>query len=129
MYPSLKEALMIRCQRAREWASVVFIGPALAVAVGLGMAKVPAGAAAESAPVIRIENFRFEPIELVVEKGSSITWVNRDEEIHAVVAVDGSFSSPGLDTDARYAQEFDVPGTYAYRCALHPQMQGTIIVR
>lgn len=120
---------MRRFQRTRERTSVAFLGLALAVAAGLGMAQVQVGSAAEPARAIRIENFRFEPSELVVQKGTAVTWVNRDEEIHAVVAVDGAFSSPGLDTDARYAREFDTPGTYAYRCALHPHMKGTIIVR
>jgi plastocyanin len=120
---------MSRFQWARRWASVALLGPVLAVAAGLGIARSPAGASAEAAASIQIENFRFEPPELVVKKGSTVTWVNRDEEIHAVVAGDGAFSSPGLDTDVRYAHEFDEPGTYPYRCALHPQMKGTIVVR
>jgi len=96
---------------------------------GLGTTGGPAGAASPAVPPIRIENFRFDPPELVVEKGSVITWVNRDDELHAVISADASFSSPGLDTDVSYAHEFDVPGRYEYWCALHPQMKGTIVVR
>jgi plastocyanin len=109
--------------------AAVRLGAALALAIGLGTARVPAGAAADPAPPIRIENFHFEPAELVVQRGSTVTWVNRDEELHAIVAVGGAFSSPGLDTDASYTHAFDAPGIYEYRCALHPQMRGTIVVR
>jgi plastocyanin len=105
------------------------LGAALAVAVGLGTAQVSGAAAAAPVAPIRIENFRFEPAELVVEAGATVTWVNRDEELHAIVAVGGAFSSPGLDTDASYTHAFDAPGIYEYRCALHPQMKGRIVVR
>lgn len=102
---------------------------ALAVAAGLGLGQAPAGGADVPAPQVRIENFRFEPAEIVVTRGGTVTWVNLDEDLHAVVAADESFTSPGLDTDARYAHEFDAPGRYEYRCALHPQMKGTVVVR
>jgi plastocyanin len=105
------------------------LGAALTLATALGAAAAPSVDPLQSAPSIRIENFRFEPSKIVVERGSTVDWVNRDEEIHTILAVDGSFSSPGLDTDGRYAHEFDAPGTYTYRCALHPQMKGTIVVR
>ena len=77
---------------------------------------------------IRIQNFVFEPATIEIAAGDTVTWTNGDEEIHAVVASDGSFHSPGIDTDASWTQVFQKPGTYAYRCALHPQMSGTIVV-
>lgn len=120
---------MKRLRRLRGTTFRATVGMAAALAAGLGIARVPARAAGASVPPIRIENFRFEPPELVVERGSVVAWVNRDEELHAVVAADGSFASPGLDTDGRYTHAFDVPGRYEYRCALHPQMTGTIVVR
>ena len=78
---------------------------------------------------VQIANFRFEPQTVEIPAGSSVTWRNGDEEIHAVVAADGSFASPGMDTDGTFTRAFPTPGTYAYRCALHPQMTGTIVVR
>ena len=81
------------------------------------------------AATVQISNFRFQPETLEVPAGSSVTWRNADEEIHAIVAADGSFASPGMDTDGTFTRTFPAPGTYAYRCALHPQMRGTIVVR
>ena len=48
---------------------------------------------------VQIANFRFEPQTVENPAGSSVTWRNGDEEIHAVVAADGSFASPGMHTD------------------------------
>jgi plastocyanin len=116
-------------QRICRPRSLASLAAALAVAAGLAVSQTPAGGADVPAPQVRIENFRFEPAEIVVTRGGTVTWLNRDEELHAVVAADGSFASPGIDTDARYSHEFDAPGRYEYRCALHPQMKGTVVVR
>jgi len=80
------------------------------------------------AAAIRIENFKFEPARLEIAAGDTVTWSNGDDELHAVVSDDGSFRSGGIDGDATFAHTFEKPGTYAYRCALHPQMSGTIVV-
>ena len=88
-----------------------------------------ATASGASAPEIEIRNFHFEPPTLEVPAGTTVTWVNRDEEIHAVTSTQGLFASPGIDGDERFSFRFEKPGTYAYRCALHAQMTGTIVVR
>ena len=78
---------------------------------------------------IRIENFVFDPATIEVPIGATVTWVNRDEELHAVTSAEGLFASPGIDTDEQFSFRFDKPGTYEYRCALHPHMHGTVVVR
>jgi plastocyanin len=80
------------------------------------------------AAAIHIENFKFEPATLEISAGETVTWSNGDDEIHAIISEDGSFRSPGIDGAATFAHTFEKPGTYAYRCALHPQMSGTIVV-
>lgn len=85
--------------------------------------------AANSAAQVHIENFAFRPQTLEVPAGTTVVWVNDDEEIHALFAVDQSFRSPGLDSAATFEHRFSAPGTYEYRCSLHPQMKGTIVVR
>ena len=88
-----------------------------------------ATAANATAPEIEIRSFRFEPATLEVASGTTVTWVNHDAEIHAVTSAQGGFASPGIDGDERFSFRFDKPGTYPYRCALHAQMTGTIVVR
>ncbi len=80
------------------------------------------------AAAVRIKDFKFEPATLEIAAGETVTWTNGDDEIHALVANDGSFHSGGLDGDATFAHTFTAPGTYPYRCTLHPQMSGTIVV-
>jgi len=97
----------------------------LVLAAGLA-ARAPA---ADPPPQVHIENFSFHPDTLEVPVGTTVVWVNDDEEIHALFAVDQSFHSPGLDTAATFEHRFDAAGTYEVRCSLHPQMKGTIVVR
>jgi len=89
--------------------------------------------AASPAPVVHqvgIRNFHFQPMQLVVSAGATVTWINHDEEPHVVTSAGGQFkSSPALDTDDHYSAVFTKPGTYAYYCSIHPQMTATIVVR
>jgi plastocyanin len=90
-----------------------------------------AGTAEEAAspPTVELRDFMFAPASLTVNAGSTVRWVNRDEEPHTVVAADGSFRSGALDTGQAYAFRFAQPGTYRFTCSIHPRMVGTIIVR
>ena len=76
-----------------------------------------------------IENFSFEPATLTVKVGTTVTWVNKDDEPHTATATDKRFNSKTLDNGDRFSQEFNAPGVYNYYCALHPKMTGKIIVK
>ena len=80
---------------------------------------------------VMIDNFSFSPAELVVARGTHVTWTNRDDIPHTVTSRDDPhvLKSPALDTEDSYAVILDVPGTYHYFCMLHPHMQGTVVVR
>ena len=100
------------------------------------MPSMPAGPAAPSsgsaAPVagnvVFIDNFVFAPAKLTVPAGSTVTWTNRDEEPHTVVANDGSFHSPGMGSQATYSFTFARAGTFDYVCSIHPFMHATVVV-
>jgi plastocyanin len=92
------------------------------------LAATPALAAAPPAATVSIENFTFEPATITVPAGSSVAWVNHDDIPHLVASTDKLFKSPALDTDDSFTTRFDQPGTYAYFCALHPHMIGTVAV-
>ena len=78
---------------------------------------------------IVIENFSFEPATLTIKAGTTVTWVNHDDEPHTATATDKRFNSKTLDNGDRFSQEFNAPGVYNYYCALHPKMTGKIIVK
>jgi plastocyanin len=97
---------------------------------GLGSAIASRVNAAEAREV-EIDNFKFAPGVLTVPVGTTVTWVNHDEEVHTVTAGDQpqSFKSPGLDTDDKFSFTFDTPGTYGYFCSIHSYMKGKIVAR
>ena len=91
-------------------------------------ATLPA-AAAPRPQAVQIHNFAFAPATLSVPVGTTVTWVNDDEDPHNVTAVDKTFRSSAMDTDDRYSFTFTRPGDYAYFCSLHPHMTGRILVK
>ena len=100
---------------------------AAVLGAALGLAG-PFAATAAEPPMVRIDNFTFNPPVLTVPKGTVVTWLNADDIPHKVAGSDRSWKSPVMDTDERFSFTFDDPGTYAYFCSLHPHMTGTIVV-
>ena len=88
-------------------------------------------AAAMREATVAISGFAFVPAQLIVPAGTRIIWTNRDDIPHTVThaATPRLFGSPALDTGERYARVFDKPGTYRYFCAIHPHMQGVVVVQ
>jgi plastocyanin len=77
---------------------------------------------------VHISDFAFKPPTLNVNTGDTVVFINDDGDAHTVTAVDKSFDSAGLDTHDQFRHTFTKAGTYAYFCALHPYMKGTIVV-
>lgn len=77
---------------------------------------------------VAIDNFTFNPQNLTVKAGTTVTWTNKDDIPHAIAAVGKQFKSKTMDTDNSYSFTFTTPGTYAYFCSLHPHMTGTIVI-
>ena len=88
-----------------------------------------AAQAAANAAAVRIDNFNFTPLTLVVAPGTTVTWTNADDTPHTVREKDGKFKSAALDTDDTFSQTFTAPGEYEYFCSIHPRMVGKIIVK
>ena len=84
------------------------------------------GAQAEETMVM-IDNFTFEPQQLNVKVGTTVTWKNRDDIPHMLVSA-GKFRSKTLDTDDSFSFTFTSAGDYKYFCSLHPHMTGMVKV-
>jgi plastocyanin len=76
---------------------------------------------------VTIDNFTFQPAELTVKVGTTVTWKNHDDIPHTVVSA-GKFRSKTMDTDDSFSFTFTAAGEYKYFCSLHPHMTGTIKV-
>jgi amicyanin len=77
---------------------------------------------------VKIDNFTFNPQQITVKAGDTVTWVNHDDIPHTVTSKTMAFRSKAMDTDDKFSFTFATPGTYAYFCALHPMMTGSIVV-
>ena len=114
----------------------ILVGSAvLGLALGACAAKAtsqPAGATeAISAPAeneIAIKGFAFDPVQLSVKVGSTVTWTNQDSAKHTVSADNGQWDSGQLGKGQSFSHTFDQPGTFTYHCADHPSMKATIEV-
>jgi plastocyanin len=79
--------------------------------------------------VIQIENFTFNPAELTIKPGTTVTWKNADDIPHSVVEDGTKFRSKPLDTGETFSMKFTDAGEIGYFCGLHPHMKGKIIVK
>jgi amicyanin len=90
---------------------------------------IAAASAARAAEIeVKIDNFTFNPKQITVKAGDTVTWVNHDDIPHTVTSKTMAFRSKAMDTDDKFSFTFATPGTYAYFCALHPMMTGSIVV-
>lgn len=81
---------------------------------------------------INIENYTFVPATLTVKKGTTITWTNKDQAKHNVVADDdspqGGPNGPLIGQGETYSFTFDTVGTFKYHCQPHPYMKSEVVV-
>jgi amicyanin len=94
--------------------------------------EAPSAQKAGPAPVkVSIENLVFEPNELVIPAGTTVTWVNVDDVPHTVTSTASPplFDSKTLRADNTFSFEFKAAGTYDYFCKVHPYMTGKVIVK
>jgi amicyanin len=94
--------------------------------------KAPSARGRARSPVkVSIADFVFEPKELIVTVGTTVTWVNADDVPHTVTSTASPplFGSQTLDTNDTFSFVFKKVGTYDYFCKLHPAMIGKVVVR
>jgi plastocyanin len=77
---------------------------------------------------VDIDGVAFQPAVLVVKRGDTVVWVNKDPFPHTVTA-QGAFDSHDIPAGASWKYVARKPGTYAYICTLHSNMKGTLTVQ
>jgi plastocyanin len=75
-----------------------------------------------------IKGFAF-PAGLTVKAGEAIAWTNADGAPHTVTFDDGSCASGSIGGGATVVVKYTTPGTYAFHCAIHAKMTGTLEVK
>jgi plastocyanin len=77
---------------------------------------------------ITVDNTDYEPRDLTVPRGATVTWSFEEDLPHNVVDDRGAFESPILQKGDAWSKTFDEAGTFTYYCTLHHIMQGTLVV-
>ena len=77
---------------------------------------------------IRIDNSAFDPNDITIALGDTVTWTNYDSSKHTVTEDNGEFDSEDLDTEDSFSWTFDVAGNYSYHCGRHSSMTGVVNV-
>jgi plastocyanin len=98
---------------------------ALAAVMTLAVAG-PAGAA--TTKTINIFGSTFTPSSATITEGDTVTWVNKDNANHQILADKGEFVSAILKPKQTYSFTFNAAGTYTYKDELYPKLKGTIKV-
>ncbi len=132
-------ALLIAAACTTDFMSNIRSASANSAMAAAAAASVPSASPATSATsvastqhsAITIDNYKFHPAVLTVAKGTTVVWINKDDDVHTIKSKDGpqTLQSRALETGARYGFTFDHPGTYHYICTVHPYMHGVIVVR
>jgi amicyanin len=79
--------------------------------------------------IVLIDGFKYEPQELIISAGGTVTWINKDSVQHTVTSNEGGeLNSTLLAQDEIYEYTFNQAGEYSYYCIPHPFMTGKIIV-
>ena len=75
---------------------------------------------------VTIDGLAFSPGTVTVSEGEAVTWSNADGAAHT--ASGDGFDTERLDPGQSATVTFPTAGTFAYVCAIHPQMRGTVVV-
>lgn len=116
---------MVGCVEVRDENGVV-PDPAAASPVASPHAS-PAAAAGQDVAVTMVD-IAFDPPQLQILAGTTVTWTNAEAIPHTVTAADGSFDSGVLEEGGTFQQTFATTGTVDYACAIHPGMAAAVTV-
>jgi plastocyanin len=85
-------------------------------------------ASAQDDMTVSIQDFSFNPGQITVAPGTTVTWTNEGPSPHTTTADDGSWDSGTLQQGEDFSFTFDEPGTYTYHCSIHPDMTASVKV-
>ena len=77
---------------------------------------------------VRIIDLDYDPREVTVVKGGTVTGTNIGQAPHTVTGRNDGWTSDLLQTGDQFAQVFPTVGSFEYFCTLHPDMVGTVVV-
>lgn len=137
----------MRDRATRTLLMVIAVSVLALIGTGVGMASIlrAYGAGGNPPPIaqatpaigvtqVSIRNYTYQPANIQVVWGTTVTWTNQDSAVHSVVLphiidseTDIREGGPlGQGQSFRYT--FMARGTFQYYCTEHPNMVGIVIV-
>lgn len=127
----------------------VFIIPIIAVIIGIAFltffevyhiantsVDITPGSGSSTHPDCVSTKSCYYPNPLIISRGDTVTWTNKDSLRHTVTSgiptgdVAGTiFDSKVIEPEQTFKFTFTKTGTYDYFCIIHPWIQGQIIVK
>ena len=106
-----------------------FFALAIFLVMSVILVMIPS-ASAEDYDVSITDDMKFNPEDLTINVGDTVTWTNNDGMGHTATSTDGptSFDSGNIDTGATWSFTFTEAGTYNYKCDYHSSMTASITV-
>ena len=104
-------------------------GPSAPAPTSPAAASQAAASAAAGASTVMIVDFAFQPADLTVKVGDTVTWTNTGEAPHTVKWPDDEPESKQLAKGDTYERTFEAAGSFPYMCGIHSNMTGTITVQ
>jgi len=77
---------------------------------------------------VSIPGFSFQPQNINVSAGTTVTWTNLDSTSHTVTSDTGLFDSGSLSNGQTFSRTFNTAGNYDYHCSIHSFMTGRVVV-
>jgi plastocyanin len=109
-----------------------FIACVVVAGVMLSSSRRPRAVAVPAPPVthtVAIDGTQFQPADVAIKPGDSVTWVNKDPFPHTATAPGGAFDSKEIAPGASWTFTAKAKGDLAYACTLHPTMKGIVRVQ
>ncbi len=90
----------------------------------------PPGNLCEGTPAntVQAKNYTFVQTTLTVPRGTRVTWVNCDPDVHTSTSDNNVWDSGAISPQGTFSRTFDAAGTFPFHCTPHSSMKGTIIV-
>jgi plastocyanin len=75
-----------------------------------------------------IMTWAFDPVQVTIQAGESVTWINNGAQSHTATASNGAFDTGLIPPGESKTVALAAPGSYEFNCTPHPWMKGTINV-
>jgi plastocyanin len=88
------------------------------------------GSASGGGAQVSMKDIKFNPSDVTIKTGETVTWTNDDSVGHDVTGDDFKSGDPGgLQNGDKFEHTFDTAGTFDYVCTVHPGMKGSVTVK